>query len=362
MYAELSVLFAAVIGLAAAGESSVTETLSTRSHHPAETPSGLPSNWGHGPFIGTGRISSHSHVHASHTPWMDTRSAYFPDPTETLTTYTTLTTRPVTIKTSDASSIYYTITLETSTIVVTSCKGGCHHTRNPIHLHAPSGNMTWQPHGHHTPAPPMETITTVFPTTITTTMASFVPTSVPITDRGSTYYSTWLTTTLITTVTVSTCTSTYEVLATPSAAPFPPTITYIPIPSIYFRSAISSTSDSCPSAPTITVTNDGGSGTTCAPDTTSTETQTVYLSGSQTIEPGTVTSTQTVTVTTDAGLISTTSDAGLITTTTDAGPTTTTTIADVLPPAGTGGIAAPSGTGGAAMMGKREWYGMGGKW
>lgn len=44
--------------------------------------------------------------------------------TETMTTYTTVTTCPLT--TSSGSAIYTTLT--TSTIVLTSCKGGCHQT------------------------------------------------------------------------------------------------------------------------------------------------------------------------------------------------------------------------------------------
>lgn len=47
--------------------------------------------------------------------------------TETMTTYTTVTTCPLT---TSSGSAYYT-TLTTSTVVVTSCKGGCHNIATP---------------------------------------------------------------------------------------------------------------------------------------------------------------------------------------------------------------------------------------
>ncbi len=53
-------------------------------------------------------------------------SSSYPE-TETMTTYTTVTTCPLTIS---SGSAYHT-TLTTSTIVVTSCKGGCHETAPP---------------------------------------------------------------------------------------------------------------------------------------------------------------------------------------------------------------------------------------
>ena len=59
-------------------------------------------------------------------PPMFRRSSSYPE-TETITTYTTVTTCPLTIS---SGSAYHT-TLTTSTIVVTSCKGGCHKTATP---------------------------------------------------------------------------------------------------------------------------------------------------------------------------------------------------------------------------------------
>lgn len=54
------------------------------------------------------------------------RCSSYPE-TATMTTYTTVTTCPLT---TSSGSAYYT-TLTTSTIVVTTCKGGCHKTSNP---------------------------------------------------------------------------------------------------------------------------------------------------------------------------------------------------------------------------------------
>lgn len=62
----------------------------------------------------------------SSVPLMLTYDSSYPE-TETMTTYTTVTTCPLTIS---SGSAYHT-TLTTSTIVVTSCKGGCHETAAP---------------------------------------------------------------------------------------------------------------------------------------------------------------------------------------------------------------------------------------
>ena len=71
-------------------------------------PNGIVPRWGPG--------WNSSTTHATSYPQSETN---------TLTTYTTLTTCPVTSTYTTGSTTYYSTTLTTSTITVTSCKGGC---------------------------------------------------------------------------------------------------------------------------------------------------------------------------------------------------------------------------------------------
>ncbi|KAK0650875.1 hypothetical protein DIS24_g6459 [Lasiodiplodia hormozganensis] len=178
--------------------------------------------------------------------------------TATMTTFTTVTTCPVTQTTSDHGSTFITTTLTTSTITVTSCKAGCNHLSTvvpPISTGAPNStyvpptskptgsmNSTYVPSGKPTTKPtdkpttlPTDKPTTkptnqptgkpsstteyapgttavvttkVFPSTIVETITSFVPCSTSVGHQGSsTWYSTWLTATYIPHTTVSTCTT-----------------------------------------------------------------------------------------------------------------------------------------------------------
>lgn len=125
-----------------------------------------------------------------------------PPTTQTLTTYTTVTTCPITLTHSSGSSVSIETTLTTSTVVVTSCKGGCVQTVHPSSV------------------PSATTATRIGTTTVETVVTSFVPCStLAATLNGKSYYSTFLTPTYITVPTVITTTG-YEVLY-PGETPIP---------------------------------------------------------------------------------------------------------------------------------------------
>ncbi|OJD35401.1 extracellular proline-rich protein [Diplodia corticola] len=180
--------------------------------------------------------------------------------TATMTTFTTVTTCPVTSTKTDHGSTYITTSLTTSTITVTSCKAGCHHstaapnstyvqptdkpTTAPNGTYVPSGKPTTLPTDKPTTLPtgkitdkpttaptvkpttseyapgttPFVT-TKIYPTTIIDTITSFVPCSTPVGHQGtSTWYSTWLTPTYIPHTTVSDCTTVTTLLPAPTGS------------------------------------------------------------------------------------------------------------------------------------------------
>lgn len=137
--------------------------------------------------ISTGATASSTAVYSSggrhssspsSSPWsspvVGTGTSTGSPSTETLTTYTTVTVCPVT-RTSGTQVI---TTLTTSTITITSCKGGCHHQSTTLSAPHSTGLSS-----------------IVYPTTITTSAPIFVPTSSAVGSQGATtYYSTWLST------------------------------------------------------------------------------------------------------------------------------------------------------------------------
>ena len=195
---SVSLLLAALVGAASA-----EPVLNWPRHYGSWVPSGASSSSRSTPsvlslassttFVGpisTGATASSTAVYSSgghhsssppssplpYIPWsspvVGTGTGTGSPSTETLTTYTTITVCPVT----QTSGTRIITTLTTSTITITSCKGGCHH----------------QP---TTPSTPHSTglSSIVYPTTITTSTPIFVPTSSAVSSQGATtYYSTWL--------------------------------------------------------------------------------------------------------------------------------------------------------------------------
>ncbi|OCL01991.1 hypothetical protein AOQ84DRAFT_229795 [Glonium stellatum] len=161
--------------------SSVSSSVSSTSVGPISTgvtPSSTPvySTGGHHYYSSSSAPSVPSSSSLSHIPWSSsiagTGTGTGSPSTESLTTYTTVTVCPVT-RTSGTQVI---TTLTTSTITITSCKGGCH----------PYSTTPSAPHSTG-----LSSI--VYPTTITTSAPVFVPTSSVVGSEGATtYYSTWL--------------------------------------------------------------------------------------------------------------------------------------------------------------------------
>src|SRR6266516_3442447 len=132
--------------------------------------------------------------------------------TETLTTYTTVTTCPVTKTYSSGSSVWYTTTMATSTVTVTTCQGGCHHRPTHTAISRPPTNSTisYQPTGGATQ-------------TSVSTITKFVPCSTAVSSSGTkTWYSTFLT--------VSYQYSTYLTTIYPTPTPTPTPITKVVSP------------------------------------------------------------------------------------------------------------------------------------
>lgn len=162
--------------------------------------------------------------------------------TQTLTTFTTVTTCPVTQTKTDHGSTYITTTLTTSTVVVTSCKAGCHGWV-PTSIPAPDSTYvqptdkpTTLPTDKPTTAPTNKPTTSeyapgttsvittkVYPTTIIETITSFVPCSTSVSHEGSkTVYSTWLTATHVPHTIVSTISTVKTLYPAPTSdAPKP---------------------------------------------------------------------------------------------------------------------------------------------
>jgi hypothetical protein len=122
---------------------------------------------------------------------------------QVLTTYTTVTTCPITYTRRHGSSVELSTSYTTSTITVTSCKEGCNHP-------------------HPTGKPTTSTKQPTGPVTVTDYITKFVPCSTPVTgNNGETlYYSTWLTATYIPTTYV-----TSYVAPAPTASSCPPAAT-----------------------------------------------------------------------------------------------------------------------------------------
>ncbi len=134
-------------------------------------------------------------------------STYPPTETTTMVTYTTTTTCPVTSTYSQNSTTYYSTMLSTSTLTVTSCKGGC-----------PTPSVYTTPK-----SPPMPTTMTTY-TTLTT-----CPVTSTYSSDSTTYYSTTQSTS---TVTITTCKygcpttgTTTQPSGTTVPPPLPPTTT-----------------------------------------------------------------------------------------------------------------------------------------
>jgi len=158
------------------------------SHSVSESKS---ASYSHGPSHShsasiTKTASSHSH----HV----TKSA---SSSEDLTTYITTTLCPITITRHHGSTVELSTSYTTSTITVTSCKGGCHKPPPPPPTHTP-----------HPPYPPV---------TKTEYTTKFIPCSTEVTEGGHTWYSTWLTPSVIPT--------TYVVYPTPTNSVCPPAAT-----------------------------------------------------------------------------------------------------------------------------------------
>ena len=159
-----------------------------------------------------------------------------PSATKTLTTYTTVTTCPVTMTTSIGSSYIVETKLTTSTIVVTSCKGGCYKPTLSGSVYSPTGTVvttgsggsyTYQPSNPVTvtitgAVPSTTTITSVGTTTVPTVITTFIPQSTPIGTSGThTYYSTSLAVSYITTKATLTTTEVQVICPAPTAQPTP---------------------------------------------------------------------------------------------------------------------------------------------
>ena len=142
----------------------------------------------------------------------------------TMTTYETTTVCPVTQTKTYGSSVAIETKLTTSTITVTTCKNGCHHSTKPYPTGTGYSSSTGTGiHGtgytstpsasnaptHATSLPGDITTTNYITTTMPYTITSFVPCSTSIGGGpGKTIYSTWLSETYIPTSTVSVITST----------------------------------------------------------------------------------------------------------------------------------------------------------
>ncbi|KAH7065538.1 hypothetical protein B0J12DRAFT_39566 [Macrophomina phaseolina] len=259
---SISIAFTALVGAAAASVNGPWQSHSSWGTAVSSTPSASKTIISD-PTIkpsGTGVTISDPTIKPTATGGHNTTE------TETLTTFTTVTTCPVTQTTSDHGSTYITTALTTSTVVVTSCKGGCHGwqphpTGAPNSTYVPTDKPTTAPNGTYIPpthkpsteptnkptALPSDTptekptqptskpsgkptqseyapgttpvvTTKVYPTTIVNTVTSFVPCSTPVGHEGTnTWYSTWLTATFIPHTTVST----YTTVSTLYPAPAP---------------------------------------------------------------------------------------------------------------------------------------------
>lgn len=230
-------------------------------------------------------------------------SSVQPSTTE-YTTYTTVTTCPVT----HTSGSVTRTSLATSTITVTSCKGGCTKTY-PV---GPSSS----PHSPSTPASPTNersttrwipgttssVITEVTSYPVTEVKTSWVPCSSPVgTSSGNVYYSTSLTSTHYTTTYWTTQTTSYTGYPSPTIPVVPSTPTAVPLTSASSLSPVQAytcvpetiyvtagtPSETCPScAPaqtiTVTVTHHNLVPTSPAGESMTTETATITLGSGKT--------------------------------------------------------------------------------
>ncbi|KAL0265006.1 hypothetical protein SLS55_000962 [Diplodia seriata] len=166
-----------------------------------------PSSKSIGSSSSASSVSSGSSISAASSS-LPTKEPPKPSTTD-VTIYTTVTTCPVTkTMTDDKSSTYITTQLTTSTMTITSCKGGCSQTPTPS---AGTSKIA---------------TTSYYTTTVVTTVLTTVPCSTATGHDGTkTLYSTWMTeshvpTTVISTVTsVSTANSKPPASAPPSSAP-----------------------------------------------------------------------------------------------------------------------------------------------
>lgn len=139
--------------------------------------------------------------------------------TKTLMTYTTVTTCPITYTRGTATIT----TLTTSTVTITSCKDRCAPPKKPTKPLAPSTPDKPKTSSSGTDDKPGTHIT-VYPTTVTSILTRFRPTSTQVTEgpERRSYYSTWLTPTYSTTIYVTKITSSYTIHPKPPTSIFAP--------------------------------------------------------------------------------------------------------------------------------------------
>jgi len=186
MHAPTLLLAALVSIVSAGGHGYSNSTISSTSSHAVTSSSSLSSS---------SSSYSHSSKPTSSSASLTSSSKLSSSTSVTsLTTYTTVTTCPITYTHYSGSSIAYSTGYTTSTLTVTSCKGGCTPPPPPPQKPTPPPTKPSQPAG---------------PVTVTDTITKFVPCSTPVTDStGKTiYYSTWLTATYIPTTYVTTYTA-----------------------------------------------------------------------------------------------------------------------------------------------------------
>ncbi|EON69462.1 hypothetical protein W97_08722 [Coniosporium apollinis CBS 100218] len=215
MRAPITLLFAALLGSAAA----------TQSYTPLWPTVGAPHPTG-GSSTGSTSLAPKPTQSTSHPQPKPTGTGDDKPPagsTETLTTYTTVTTCPITYTQTRSSSIHITTSLTTKTLTITSCKANCHGRPTDSPKPPFPSNSTQSSKQTWATGTEAQTITSVYPTTITKAYTTFVPCSTEVgtsTSGGKTitYYSSWVTPSRSTTIYTSLCTTTYTLSPHPPAA------------------------------------------------------------------------------------------------------------------------------------------------